>query len=181
MLEITIPSTEIWDDENEEFIVFKGAKLQLEHSLISLSKWESKHKKAFLPLKEPTIEEIADYVRCMTINRGVDPLAYRLITSEQDKIIRDYINDSMTATVINHPPEQAGGSKDTLTSELIYYWMVSYNIPFDCQKWHLNRLLSLIDVCHAKNSPKKKYSMKDVMASNKALNAARKAKLHTKG
>lgn len=181
MLELIIPGTELWNDEAEEFVEFKGAKLQLEHSLISLSKWESKYCKAFLPLKEPTTEEIADYVRCMTINKGVDTLAYRLITPEQDRQIREYINAPMTATVLPKRPEEGRPNKDTLTSELIYYWMISYGIPFDCQKWHLNRLLILIDVCNAKNGPQKKYSMRSIMQQNSALNAARRAALKTKG
>lgn len=180
MLEITIPATEMFDESKQEFVNYKEQTIQLEHSLVSLSKWESKWHKAFLSKKEMTTEETIDYVRCMTITKNVDPSIYSRLTSENVKQINDYIADPMTAVYF---PEykSVGGSGDTITSELIYYWMITLNIPQEYQKWHLNRLISLIKVCNIKNSPGKKMNKSEIMRRNASLNAARKAKMHTSG
>lgn len=180
MLTITIPATEMWDEKNEKFIDIKECRLQLEHSLVSLSKWESKWRKPFLFTNDKTAEEIMDYVRCMTLTTNVSPEVYYGLTSENIKAINAYIEAPMTAT--HFGSEQNGsGKREVVTSELIYYWMIALNIPFECQKWHLNRLLTLIRICNIKNQPAKKMSRKEIMSRNAALNAARRKQLGTKG
>ena len=180
MLQITVPGIELWDEENQEFIVTKTQTLQLEHSLVSLSKWESKWCKPFLSKDAKTHEETIDYIRCMTITQNVNPDTYRFIPEELIQQINGYIDSPMTATWFS---EEKGGksNREQITSELIYYWMISLNIPFECQKWHLNRLLTLVRVCNVKNQPPKKMSRRDVMSRNAALNAARRQQLNTKG
>lgn len=186
MLKINIPTTEYINPDTYEFFTIEGKTIQLEHSLISISKWESKWKKAFLK-KDPerTEEQILDYVRCMTLTQNVDPRVYANIDGPIMQSINDYINDPMTATVLTKMEQsKAGISRDTITSELIYYWMVALQIPFECQKWHLNRLLTLIEVCNVKNSGPQKLTpaQKKAQASSWAsINAARRAKLRSKG
>lgn len=177
MLTIVIPETEFYDEIKNEFKVVKEQKLVLEHSLVSLSKWESKWHKPFLGKQPKTYEETIDYIRCMTVN-SVDPMVYQGITSANILQINQYIEDPMTATTIK---DQKKGKEEIITAEIIYYWMVALNIPFECQKWHLNKLLTLINVVNIKNKPAKKMSKKDVMSRNASLNAARRKALHTKG
>lgn len=179
MLEITIPSLELWDEEKQEFISVKGTTLKLEHSLVSLSKWESKWCKPFLSRDDKTKEETLDYIKCMTLTQNVDPDVYRYISTENVNKVIEYINAPMTATTIRE--DKKGGNKEVVTSELIYYWMVALTIPFECQKWHLNRLLTLIRVCNVKNQPPKKMSKREIMSRNASLNAARRQQLNTKG
>lgn len=180
MLQITIPAIELYDESKEEFISTKEQTLVLEHSLVSLSKWESKWKKPFITKENRTVEETIDYIKCMTITQNVDPDIYKYITNENVRDVNKYIDDPMTATTFSDN-KKGGSSRELITSELIYYWMVSYNIPFECQKWHLNRLLTLIRVCSVKNQPPKKMSNGEIMSRNAALNAARRKKLNTKG
>ena len=180
MLQITVPAGELYDEVNNEFITVKEQTLQLEHSLVSLSKWESKWEKAFLSKAERTFEETIDYIRCMTLNKNVDPNVYRFLTNENIEAVNAYISAPMTATTFFDDGKK-GGHRETVTAELIYYWMISLNIPFECQKWHLNRLLTLIRVCNVKNTPPKKRSAKEIMSRNAALNAARRKKLNTRG
>ena len=180
MLQITIPGVELYDESKNEFITIKEQTLQLEHSLVSLSKWESKWQKAFLSKGERTFEETIDYIRCMTLNKNVDPIAYQFLTNENIEAVNAYISNPMTATYFSDDTKK-GGSREIVTAELIYYWMISLNIPFECQKWHLNRLLTLIRVCNVKNTPPKKRSKKEIMSRNAALNAARRKQLHTRG
>lgn len=180
MLEITVPATEMFDEAKQEFVNYKKQTLQLEHSLVSLSKWESKWHKAFLSKREKTAEETIDYVRCMTITKNVDPSVYSRLTRENVDQINKYIEDPMTAVYFLED-KSSGTSGDTVTSEIIYYWMISLNIPQECQKWHLNRLMALIKVCNIKNSPGKKMSKADIMRRNASLNAARRAKMHSNG
>jgi len=181
MLVLTIPGREIWDEANERFIVTDTCTLQLEHSLVSLSKWESKWCKAFLSeFVEKTEEEALDYVRCMTINH-VKPEVYHALTQKDIQKISDYINAPMTATTFSDQQKKGPRNRDVITSELIYYWMVALQIPFECQKWHLNRLLTLIQVCNIKNQPPKKMKKADILSRNASLNAARRAKMGTKG
>ncbi len=179
MLKITIPAAEQWDERIGEFVNTPTYKLQLEHSLVSLSKWESKWKKPFTTKTPKTTEELVDYVKCMTITQNVPAEAYTALTSENFAQIRDYMDDAMTATTISK--RKRGGKQETITSELIYFWMISYNIPLECQKWHLNRLLTLIQVCDVKNSKPEKRSSNEILRSNAALNAARRKKLGSKG
>ncbi len=179
MLKITIPSRELYDSEQNLFFMSKEYELQLEHSLVSLSKWEATWKKPFLTKIDKTNEEALDYIRCMTITQNVEPDAYKFITQDIMSKITEYIYDPMTATTFRK--EQEKGNKEIITSELIYYWMVSFNVPFECQKWHLNRLLTLINVCNIKNQPAKKVGKKEMLARNRALNEARKEQYKTKG
>lgn len=181
MLNITIPAVEMWDESKQEFVgLEKDQTLQLEHSLVSLSKWESKWCKAFLTKKEKTREEMIDYVRCMTITQNVNPDVYNYLTNENILQINKYIEAPMTATTIKED-KSSKGSRETVTAELIYYWMIALNIPFECQKWHLNRLLTLVKVCNIKNQPPKKTSKKDLLSRNAALNAARRKQFNTTG
>ena len=182
MLRITIPgSSELWDEEKQEFLPpSKDVTLQLEHSLLSLSRWESKWNKAFLKKDEKSNEELIDYIRCMTLNRDVDPSVYHRLTSENFQQVNDYIGAPMTATYFRDD-KVMGHNRETITAELIYYWMISLNIPFECQKWHLNRLFALIKVCSIKNSPPKKMSKTEIARQQAQLNAARRKKHHTKG
>lgn len=180
MLRITIPEVELWDEEKQEFIYIKEQTLSLEHSLVSLSKWESKWNKAFLGKTEKTPEETLDYIKCMTITQNVDPEIYNYLTPDNINQVNKYIEAPMTATTFSNE-KISSTSRETVTSELIYYWMIALNIPFECQKWHLNRLLTLIRVCNIKNAPPKKMSKRELMSRNSALNAARRQQLNTRG
>ena len=179
MLTITIPSYELFNDVTQEFISEDERVIQLEHSLLSISEWESRWNKPFLSNMEKTSNEILDYVRCMTLTEGVPETAYLYIDNEQYKLINDYIAAPMTATTISEPPGKV--SREIMTSELLYYYMIAANIPFECERWHLNRLLTLIRICSIKSQPEKKRPMNEVMKSNAALNAARKKQFNTKG
>lgn len=179
MLTLTIPGLEYYNEKTNEFIYYDDTVIELEHSLISISKWESKWCKPFLDGKDKTVEEIIDYVKCMTISDNVSSDVYDRLTESNLLTINEYIGRPMTATTFRE--DKKTGKKEIVTSEIIYYWMVSYNIPFECQYWHLNRLLTLIKVCNVKNNPPKKMSQKEIMARNKALNDARKKDLGTRG
>lgn len=180
MLYITIPAVEQWDEEREAFISSKEYRLQLEHSLVSLSKWESKWRKPFYSRTERTMDEIIDYVRCMTITKNIPDEAYGLLTRDNINEISEYIENPMTATTFSSNDSKKGNSEQ-ITSELIYYWMFALNIPIDCEKWHLNRLITLIRVCSIKNTPPKKMSKREILSRNSALNAARRQQLNTRG
>lgn len=179
MLPLTIKEAEYFDDEKQEFIKINEQHLRLEHSLVSISKWEAKWKKPFLSKEPKTHEETIDYIRLMTITQNVNPLVYTFLPNEVIDQVQEYIDDPMTATTIK--TEHKPGKQEIVTSELIYYWMANYNIPFECEKWHLNRLLCLIGVCNAKNEKPKKMPRNEIYNNNKALNAARRAKAHSKG
>ena len=181
MLQLEVQlSPEGWDEKNEEFVDAKTQNLLLEHSLVSLSKWESKWCKPFLTNTGKTDEEILDYIKYMTLTENVDPEVYSHLSVENFKQIDAYINSPMTATTF---AEDKNGkrSREIITAELIYYWMIALNIPFECQHWHLNRLLTLVRVCNVKNAPPKKMNKRDVMSRNAALNAARRQQLNSKG
>lgn len=181
MLQITIPALEFWDEELEQFSSTKAQTLQLEHSLVSISKWESKWCKPFLSKVDKTREETIDYIRCMTLTQNVSPDVYNRLSNDNIQLINDYINAPMTATTFSDDGSHRKGRGEIVTSELIYYWMVAQNIPFECQKWPLNRLLTLIRVCNVKNQKPKKRSQKELMSRNAALNAARRKQLNSKG
>ena len=180
MLTITILGEEYWDKSNHEFLYPNAQTLQLEHSLISLSKWESKWCKPFLSSKEKTYEETLDYIKCMVITPNVDPDIFNYLTQSNVDDIKNYIYAPMTATTFANEKTKKN-NREIVTSELIYYWMVALQIPFECQEWHLNRLITLITVCNVKNEPPKKMSKKDIMSRNAALNAARRKQLNSKG
>lgn len=179
MLILTIPATELFNDKTQEFITVSEKTLQLEHSLVSLSKWESKWHKPFLSKEPKTVAETLDYIKCMTITQNVDPKVYSSLSNENIEQINEYIDAPMTATTFSN--NQGSRNREVVTSELIYYWMISLNIPMECQKWHLNRLLTLIRVCNVKNTPPKKMSRREIMNRNAALNAARRKQLNSSG
>lgn len=176
MLHITIPDTSLWDDENERFIRIPEQTLTLEHSLISIAKWESKWCKSFLSHPDKTEEETMDYIRCMTITPNVKPEVYYAITRDHIKQINDYISAPMTATCFSQKEAKGRLNNDIITAELVYYWMIALGIPVEFDKWHLNRLLTLIRVCNIKNQPEKKMGRNEVLRRNAALNAARRPK-----
>lgn len=179
MLQITIPTmNDLWDERNQQFLSIKETTIRLEHSLLSISKWESKWNKSFINTKDKTEEELIDYIKCMTITKNVDPNIYVCLTAENIQEIVNYINAPMTATTIR---DTGKSNHEIVTSELIYYWMISLNIPVEFEKWHLNRLITLIRVCSIKNQPAKKMSRGEIMQRNAALNAARKKRWNTKG
>jgi hypothetical protein len=180
MLQITIPATELWNEKTNEFVKIKEQILQLEHSLVSLSKWESKWCKPFMSKTEKTSEETIDYIRCMTVTQNVDFDVYNCITNEIINEVSTYIEAPMTATTFSDDNKNVI-NREIITAEIIYYWMVALTIPFECQKWHLNRLLTLINVCNIKNQPKKKTGKGNIYARNRALNEARKKELNTAG
>lgn len=179
MLRITIPGIEYYDEEKNEFMYYNERNIELEHSLVSISKWESKWCKPFLTNTEKSIEEVLDYVRCMTMNGELPLEDYTRLTEDNLKAINDYIGSPMTATTFVN--EKNTGGREIITSEVIYYWMVAFNIPFECQYWHLNRLLTLVKVCNIKNNPPKKMSKQEILSRNKALNEARKRQMNTRG
>lgn len=180
MLKIRIPSSEIFDERTSRFITIQGREIQLEHSLVSVSKWESAWKKSFLDTERKTREETIDYVRCMTITQNVDPNVYLGLTDENIRQVNAYIDDPMTATTFKKDPGSPV-SRKIITSEIIYYWMFRLDIPIECQKWHLNRLLALIRVCNEKDKPGKKMKRKDLYNQNAALNRARRARTGSRG
>lgn len=179
MLRITIPSIELFNEMTSEFIYFDEETIELEHSLVSISKWESKWHKPFLSDGNKSSEEILDYVSCMSINGPIKRDLLQRLSNDNFLQINNYINDSMTATTFSQQANKAG--REIVTSELVYYWMVALNIPFECQHWHLNRLLTLIKVCNIKNSPEKKMSKEEVMRRNRELNKARRKQLNSSG
>lgn len=181
MLELYIPEDEIYIDETNEFVKFNGGKLFLEHSLISLRKWEAKYHKPYLDT-EKSPEEILSYIKCMTINKEVDPMIYFFLTAEMLEQVAKYIEDSMTATWFNTSKIGASKiSKEVITAEIIYYWMITLNIPTEYEKWHLNQLLTLIKVVSIKNGGEKKLSPQESALQRKKLNEERRKKYHTKG
>ena len=180
MLFITIPDMEFFNESSQEFVKVNGATIQLEHSLVSLSKWESTWRKPFLGKDNKTEEETIDYIRCMTISQNVDPRIYESIPSDILKQVTTYINTPMTATWFNEREDQKN-SRDIITAEIIYYWMISHNIPMECQKWHLDRLMTLIRVCNIKNAPPKKMGKRAMFSQRRALNDARRSQINSKG
>ena len=182
MLQIDIPKTEYFDERTERFVSVEATSVQIEHSLISLSKWESKWNKPFLDNKAKTSEELIDYIRCMTLTKNVDPIVYLNIPEDILKEINSYIEAPMTATWFSDDKvKNKRRSREIITAEIIYYWMITLKIPFECQKWHLNRLLTLIRVCSIKNAPPKKMGRRDILRNNAKLNATRRQHLNTKG
>lgn len=181
MKTIIIPASEAYDEENEKFVEIKEQKLVLEHSLVSISKWESKWKKPFITDKEKTLEELQDYIRCMTLTQNVDEKVYKFIPPNIMNEVIEYMNDPMSATWFSDVNKHNGRNGEVITSELIYYWMTAANIPIECQKWHLNRLMTLIRIAGEKNQAPKKMSKNDILKQNKSLNAMRRAKAKSRG
>lgn len=179
MLKITVPAKEMFNEQTQTFYSTKECEICLEHSLVSVSKWESKWNKPFLSKEQKTLEETIDYIKCMTITQNVDPMVYSALTQSNIDAINAYINAPMTATTFSNNKGRV--NNEIITSELIYYWMIALQVPMECQKWHLNRLLTLIRVCNIKQQPGKKMSNRELLQRNSALNAARRAKMNSKG
>ena len=180
MLIITIPEMEYFNESSNEFCKVKSTSLQLEHSLVSLSKWESKWHKPFLAKDYKSDEETRDYIRCMTINTQPSFNVFRALTDNQIKQIAAYIDSPMTATTFSKS-QMEGTNREIITSELIYYWLIAQQIPFECQKWHLNRLLTLIRVCSIKSTPPKKMGRQAIQSRNKELNEQRCRQINSRG
>lgn len=180
MLILKIPEQEYYNQKTGEFTNVKACTLKLEHSLVSISKWEAKWKKPFLSMDQKTPVEFIDYIRCMTINQDVPNEVYALLGKSNIKKIEEYIMDPATATKIYNKRPNAKRGHETPTSELIYYWMISNGIPFECEKWRLNRLLTLIEVCNIKGNPQQ-MSKAEIFAFNKALNTSRRSRTGSSG
>ena len=180
MLQLTIPRRESWNEQTNEFVYSEEHTIALEHSLVSISKWESKWCKPFFSkTKDKTSEETLDYVRCMTITQNVKPEVYLNLSEKNLNDVLAYIEAPMTATWFSNDDNKSDSS--IITSELIYYWMIAYGIPFECQKWHLNHLMALIRVCQIKKQKEKKMSPTEIMQHNAKLNEERRRKYNSKG
>lgn len=176
MLSLTVRFPKGWVEEKQEFVeLHKPVTIQLEHSLVSISKWEAIWQKPFLGESRHSPEEVMSYIKCMTITQNVDPMVYDYLSKGNIQRIAKYMDSPMTATWFSDRQKRAPSS-EVVTSELIYYWMIAFNIPFQCEKWHLNRLLTLVRVCEAKAAKKEKMSKRDEAAQRHALNEARRAK-----
>lgn len=182
MLKITIPKKELWDEETERFIDTPEFVVELEHSLVSLSKWESIHEKPFLGSDEKTEEEILDYVYAMFLDSSLPKSLVLGMTRDNLSEIHDYIAAAHTGTTFYESEKRRSGSSETITSELIYYWLVALEIPFEVETWNLNRLFTLVRICNIKNNPKEnKMTAQQVAHRNRELNEQRKAQHKTKG
>lgn len=179
MLHISLPEREYFNENDCTFIQMKPQTLRMEHSLISLSKWESNWNKPFLSKEKKTSEEVIDYLKCMSLDSGIPDIVFETLTEEAIDQINAYMEKSMTATWFSNTNESP--NREVVTAEIIYCSMVMLGIPFECQKWHLDRLLTLIRVCNIKMSPPKKMGKQQILAQNRELNEARKAKYNTKG
>jgi hypothetical protein len=180
MLKLTIPGEEHFNEETETFETVGDVEIELEHSLVSLSKWESKYKRPFLSNDSKTAEETAYYIQAMIISPIYPYDSLLRLSQENINQINDYIESTESATTFGLMPERKGKG-EVITSELIYYWMVAFTIPFECECWHLNRLFSLIRICNIKNSKPKKMSRGEIARRNRELNDMRKAQLNTTG
>lgn len=182
-LQITVPALRGFREETNEFVILKKEEtLELEHSLLSLSKWESKWKKPLLSNDKMTVEESVDYIRCMNLTPGVDPSVFtqqRLTNAIVDQVMA-YMEDSMTATWFSDR-NKGKGQREIITAEILYYWMFVQRVPKECEKWHLNRLITMLRVCSEKNAPPKKIPAAERIAQNRRLNAQRLKKWNTKG
>jgi hypothetical protein len=181
MLEITIQGDELWDEDAEQFVYTDSVVVQFEHSLVSLSKWEARFHKLFLTDEKRSDEEMIGYVEAMVMTPGIGAEVLHRMSEEQISRINDYINDPMTGTTISQLPQTGPRSSERISSELIYFWMSHYSIPYEARDWHLNRLFTLIKIHHAKNQKERKVPRQKVAQSNAEINAARRAASGSKG
>lgn len=179
MFILDIPTQEAFDESTQKFVRIHPVTIELEHSLVSLSKWESKYEKSFISTPDKSPEEVLDYIRMMTLTPGIDDSVFYALTQDLVKQITDYIGSQQTATTISQRNKKP--NREIITSEIIYHWMIDLNIDFQCQYWHLNRLITLIQVCSEKNAPQKRMSRKELMERNRSLNAARRARTGSSG
>lgn len=179
MLIVDVPAIEYFDEVTGEFGQIKPISLRMEHSLVSMSKWEARWRKPFMTKEPKTYEELVDYFDCMTLTSGVDPRVYRALGNATVDAICKYIDADLSATTIRD--QGRGSTRQIITTEQIYWFMFAYGIPIDCQKWHVSRLMKLLRIAGEYNKPQKKMSRKEIMARNHALNEARKKKLGTRG
>ncbi len=180
MLKLSIPMSESFNEAIEEFVIVDTINIELEHSLVSLSKWESFFEKPFIASKDKTPEQILWYVEAMTLTPNVSPAVFQNLNQSNIDDINKYINARMTATWFSEE-QRRSQNREVITAEIIYYWMISLGVPFECQHWHLNKLLTLIRVCNQKNAPEKKMTKQEIAQRNRDLNAQRKAELKTRG
>lgn len=180
MLRLHLPEIEEFDETTQKFVTSEPVVLELEHSLATLSKWESIHETPFLTNKDLTEKQTLSYILVMIQNEIVPGRILQRLTKEHLSEIKEYIGRKMTATWFAESPDQKP-PKEVITAEIIYYWMITANIPFECQHWHLARLLTLIRVCSTKNQPPKKMSRREIMERNRMLNAQRRAQSGSKG
>jgi hypothetical protein len=180
MLKLMLQEEEYYNEETETFETVGSVELELEHSLISLSKWESKFKKPFLSPDSKTSDEVLYYIESMIISPIHPSNLFEILTQKNIDTINNYVESSESATTFGTMPERKGRG-EVITAELIYYWMVAFNIPFECEYWHLNRLFALIRICNIKNSPQKKMSRNEISSRNRELNAVRRAQYNTNG
>lgn len=180
MLTLIVPGVEVYDEKSAVFSTVDDVVLELEHSLVSLSKWESEFEKPFLGVEEKTEEEVFAYIKYMTMTPDVPDVVFTKFSQANLEQVNDYINAKMSATWFSEAPG-APKSKEVITSELIYYWMTVFNIPFECENWHLNRLFTLIRICNIKQSKPKKMSRNEQAARQREMNAQRRAQLGTNG
>jgi hypothetical protein len=180
MLIVTITGDEFFNEETEEFVTIGDVVLELEHSLLSVSKWESKFQKPFLASGEKSREEVLEYLRMMILNKDIpEDIHLRLDQTNMD-LINEYVGSAQSATTFGQIPDPVSKA-EVITSELVYYWMVAFNIPFECETWHLNRLFSLIRICNIKNSKPSKMSKASLAQRNRDLNAQRRSQLGSLG
>lgn len=179
MLRLTIVTAEGFDDSKNEFVEYETAMVELEHSLLSLSKWESKWEIPFLGSEEKTDEQVLDYVRMMILGDEITEELLSKFTVKEFDTIKKYINAKMTATTFNETKKET--AKEVITAEIIYYWMIALGIPFECETWHLERLLTLIKVCNIKNAPKDKRSARQSAEERRALNEQRRRETGSRG
>jgi hypothetical protein len=179
MLTIVVPGVEMFDETHQEFITHGDVTLELEHSLVSLSKWESIYEKPFLSESGKTTDEVLGYIKAMVLTPGVPEETFLRLSDENVKAINNYIDSKMTATWFDEKP--GARNQEIVTAELVYYWMVTFNIPFECQYWHLNRLFTLIKICNIKNQKPEEMSRSAIAARNRELNAQRRARFNTTG
>jgi hypothetical protein len=180
MLILVVGATEVYDEKDGTFTAQGGVEFQLEHSLVSLSKWESEFEKPFLGKADKTPEETLAYIAHMVLTPNPPGDFLRRLSKENLETVNTYIDRKMTATWFSDQPNSPR-TREVITSELIYYWMTVFNIPSEYQTWHLNRLFTLIRICNIKQSKPQKMSRGEIARRNRELNAQRKAQMGTSG